>query len=129
MVFCLALLIGCPSCTSTPTPAPTARAAAPYARYYFVASTDTGVLEVWTHPATICYSTQSYPARPIELLRVKSGGASERVVSYEPPRGQFCDRKMSEELAAPLITKPSAFTVRWSPQAGEASIETQLSIP
>jgi hypothetical protein len=124
----LALLVALASCTSTPTPASTDEAAAHYARYYFVARADTGVLEVSTHPATICYSTQSYPARPIELM-VEGRGTPERVASYEPLRGQFCDRTAKQEVAAALIANPSTFAVRWSPQPGEASIETQLSIP
>lgn len=126
-VVALGLSISLASCTSAPRPAPTGEAAAHYARYYFAAPTDAGVLEVWTHPATICYSTQSYPARPIKLL-VEERGSSERLASYEPTRGQFCDRKAKEELAAALIADPSSVAVRWSPQAGEVSVETQPTL-
>jgi hypothetical protein len=51
------------SCTSSPVRPPTSSTG--YARYYFVGTHDTGVLEVTVKPPTVCYSTQSYPARPI----------------------------------------------------------------
>lgn len=33
-----------------------------------------------------------------------------------------------EELAAALIADPSSVAVRWSPHAGEVSVETQLTL-
>ncbi len=111
------------SCTSSP-PSPTANAG--YARYYFVAPHDTGVFEVTAKPPTVCYSTQSYPARPITLVDAPSGRA---VASYGPLRVQHCDRKVTTELAALLISDPSAFIVKWSPQAGQPVVETRLTPP
>jgi hypothetical protein len=57
---------------------------------------------VWARPATICYATQSYPARPIDLM-AQANGASNRVASYEPPRVGYCDRAVDEEIAAAVL--------------------------
>jgi hypothetical protein len=119
------VLIALASCTSSLKPNPTGGTTAPYARYYFVAPKDTGVLEVWAHPATICYSTQSYPARPVVLI-ANLNGMSMQVASYQPPRVQYCDREASEDLAAGLIANPSSFVIRWSAQPGEQVVETPL---
>lgn len=124
----LVLLIALASCTSAPRPSPTAETTAPYARYYFVEPRDTGVFEVWAHPATICYSTQSDPARPIVLV-ARLNGMSREVASYQPRRVQYCDREVREEVAAHLIADPSSFAVRWSPQTGQPIIETPLTTP
>lgn len=105
---------------------PSGRATAPYARYYFITPTDTGVLEVWARPATVCYSTQSDPARPIVLI-AKLNGMSRRVASYEPPRVQYCDRAVREGVAAALISDPSSFVIKWSPQAGAPVVMTPLT--
>jgi hypothetical protein len=110
------------ACTSSPNPSPSPTAA--YARYYFIAARDTGVFEVTTAPPSVCYSTQSDPARPIALIEESSGRA---VVSYRPSRVQYCDRQVSTELAAHLIADPSAFIIRWSPQAGLPVVETRLT--
>ncbi len=123
MVVVLALA----SCTSSPSPALNAKTTtAAYARYFFVAPNDTGVLEVTANPPTICYSTQSYPARPI-IIVTKDQGTSRPVATYQPERGTFCDRHVSDEVAAGLIATPSSFAVRWSPQAGQSVIETALA--
>jgi hypothetical protein len=124
----LVLLIALASCTSSPTPSPTGETIAPYARYSFVAPKDTGVLEVSARPATICYSTQSYPARPIVIV-AKANGIARQVASYQPAKGTYCDRDVSEEVAASLIADPSSFAIRWSPQPGEPIIETPLTTP
>jgi hypothetical protein len=112
------------SCTSSPKPEPTATPA--FARYFFVAPADRGVLEVATGPASICYSTQSYPARPISIVFSKDDGASRPVATYKPEAGTFCDRQISAEVASRLFEDPAAFVVRWSPQVGERVIETKL---
>lgn len=122
----LVLLTALASCTSSVSVSPSDEATAQYARYYFIEHTNTGVLEVWARPATVCYSTQSYPARPIDLI-AKANGASNRVASYEPPRVQYCDRAVDEEVAAALISDPSSFVIRWSPQAGEPVVMTPLT--
>lgn len=123
--YILLLFAALASCTSSVIPSPS-HGPAPYARYYFIAPTDTGVLEVWARPATICYSTQSYPARPIVLV-AKANGASRPVASYEPPRTEFCDRAVDEGVAAGLISHPSSFVIRWSPLAGEPVAITPLT--
>ncbi len=84
-LWSLSLVAAIASCTSGPLSDVTGREATGYARYYFIAPTDTGVLEVWTRPATICYSTQSDPARPIDLLATVNG-TPENAASYHPPR-------------------------------------------
>jgi hypothetical protein len=116
------VLITLVSCTSSPKPEPTTTRA--FARYFFVAPTDRGVLEVATGPASICYETQSYPARPISIVS-KDDGAS-RPATYKPKAGTFCDRQVSAEVASRLIEDPAAFLVRWSPQVGEPVVETKL---
>ncbi len=126
LVLGLALLMALASCTSTPTPAPTAEATVSYARYYFIAPTDTGVLEVWASPATICYATQSFPARPIDLI-AKANDVSNRVVHYAPPKTEYCDRAVDEAVVAALLSDPSSFVIRWSPQAGEPEAMTPLT--
>jgi hypothetical protein len=122
----LVLLAPLASCTSSASPNPSDEPSVQYARYYFIAPSDTGVLEVWARPSTICYSTQSYPARPIDLI-AKANGASNRVASYEPPRVQYCDRAVDDEVAAALISDSSSFVIRWSPQAGESVVMTPLT--
>ncbi len=77
-------------------------------------------------PATVCYSTQSYPGRPIDLI-AKANGALNRVASYEPQRTGYCDRAVEEEIAAALLSDPSSFVIKWSPQAGEPVVMTPLT--
>lgn len=91
-----------------------------FARYFFSASGIAGVLEVSSSPASICYSTQSYPARPISFTRGSSGGGSEgRVeVSYTPDNNGFCD-KTEPALAAALLSDPSGYQIRWRPRPGD----------
>lgn len=118
------MMIAVASCTTSPSPSPTLKPVTTrYARYLFVAPDDTGVLEVTSHPARICYSTQSYPARPITIVQ----GTSLPVATYRPGRGTFCDRQVSEEAASRLIADPSSFAVRWSPQANEQVVVTSLT--
>lgn len=122
----LILLTALAPCTSSGSLSPSDEATVQYARYYFIEPTDTGVLEVWARPGTVCYSTQSYPARPIDLI-VRANGASNRVASYEPPRVQYCDRAVEKEVAAALISDPSSFVIRWAPQAGAPIVMTPLT--
>jgi hypothetical protein len=117
------VLITLVSCTSAPKPEPSATRA--FERYFFDAPHDRGVLEVSTAPASICYETQSYPARPISIVS-KNDGASRPVATYKPKAGTFCDRQVSAEVASRLIEDPTAFLVRWSPQVGEPVVETKL---
>jgi hypothetical protein len=122
----LVLLAALASCTSSASLSPSDKATVQYARYYFIEPTDTGVLEVWAGPATVCYSTQSYPARPIDLI-AKADGASNRVASYEPPRTEYCDRAVDDEVVSALLSDPSSFAIRWSPQAGQPVVMTPLT--
>ena len=117
-------MVALSSCTSSPvdSDASTVR----YARYLFVAPNDTGVLEVAAKPPSVCYSTQSYPARPITLIDESSGHAVP-AASYRPSRVDYCDRQVGEDVAARLIADPSSFVVRWSPQAGQRVVETRLT--
>ena len=117
-------MVALSSCTSSPvdSDASTVR----YARYLFVAPNDTGVLEVAAKPPSVCYSTQSYPARPITLIDESSGHAVP-AASYRPSRVDYCDRQVGEDVAARLIADPSSFVVRWSPQAGQRVVETPLT--
>ncbi len=124
-VWGLILVAAIASCTSAPTGDADAHAAARYARYYFVAPTDTGVLEVWTRPATICYSTQSHPARPIDLVATVNG---QNLASYHPPTIEHCDRRVNQDVATALAADPSSFAIRWSPRPGQPLIETPLTI-
>ena len=121
------VIVAVTSCTSSPAPHPTARTpAAEYARYFFVAPRDTGVLEVTASPPSICYSTQSYPARPITIVS-RDQGSAQAVAMYRPTSGTFCDREVGKDVAARLIADPSSFLVRWSPQAGESITETAVT--
>jgi hypothetical protein len=85
-------------------------------------------LEVWSAPATICYSTQSFPARPIQIL-VRTDEAWGTIASYRPARVSFCDRHVDRDIAVRLIAERSAFVVRWSPQVGDAVVDTPLEAP
>jgi hypothetical protein len=121
------ILVTVTSCTSSPAPSPTTRTpTAEYARYFFVSPKDTGVLEVTTTPPSICYSTQSYPARPITIV-MRDQDPPQAVAVYQPGRGTFCDRQLRQDVAVRLIADPSSFVVRWSPQAGQPITETALA--
>lgn len=72
-----------------------------------------GVFEVSSSPLSICYSTQSFPDRPISILaRPSSGVLAQAEVSYAPRNNDFCDRRVSPNLAAALIADPSGYQVR-----------------
>jgi hypothetical protein len=121
------ILVTVTSCTSSPAPSPTTRTpTAEYARFFFVAPKDTGVLEVTATPPSICYSTQSYPARPITIV-MRDQDPPQAVAVYQPGRGTFCDRQVRQDVAVRLIADPSSFVVRWSPQTGQPITETALA--
>ncbi len=88
------------------------------ARYFFSASGLKGVLEVSLSPPSICYSTQSYPARPIEIQALPVEGIAHVEESYAPHNNNFCDRTVRPALAADLLVNPSGYLVRWRPRAG-----------
>ncbi len=123
---CTLVFAALASCTSSARLSPSDEATVQYARYYFIEPTDTGVFEVWARPATVCYSTQSYPARPIDLI-ARANGASNRVASYEPPRTEYCDRAVDDEVVSALLSDPTSFVIRWSPQTGEPVVMTPLT--
>jgi hypothetical protein len=117
-VILLAALAAC-----SPTPTETS-----FARYYFEASETRGVLEVTKSPPTICYSTQSIPARPISIVR-GSLAASPRAASFAPRENDFCGT-VTPDLAAGLLAEPSGYSVRWRPLAGEpTAISSFIPIP
>jgi hypothetical protein len=117
------VLITLVSCTSAPKPEPSATRT--FERYFFDAPHDRGVLEVSTAPASICYETQSYPARPIVIV-ARDSTASRAVVTYEPKGGTFCDRQINLDVASRLIDHPESFLIRWSPQKDEHVVESNL---
>jgi hypothetical protein len=93
-----------------------------FRRYAFVQRQARGVLEVDSEPPSICYSTQSLPARPIALVNADG----DTLASYSPGRGTFCDRPTSAGLVAVLLEDPGTYRVRWSPLVGEPVVESSL---
>jgi hypothetical protein len=120
------VLVALTSCTASLARPTTEAPTAEYARYFFVAPRDTGVLEVTSSPPSVRHSTQSYPARPISIVS-RDQGEAEASAMYQPTIGTFCDRQVREDVAVRLIAVPSSFVVRWSPQVGEPVTETALA--
>ena len=75
-----------------------------------------GVLEVSASMPSICYSTQTLPSRPIEIVAVFLG-LSAVVASYATPEpGEpYCDRSVSKAIAGDIINNPSRYFIRWQP--------------
>lgn len=114
------MVVGCTG--SAPEPRPTS--ARHFARYFFAEPSGVGVVEVDTARPSLCYSTQSFPARPIAIVEQKH----ERVVvSYAPHRTQFCDRRVDVTLARDLVAHPGSLVIRWSPISGDAVVDTPLT--
>jgi hypothetical protein len=86
------------------------------------------VFEVQTRPPSICYHTQSYPARPISLVR-RNADSWSPIVTYSPTRGTYCARDISSDLAESLIQQPTLYRVQWAPQEGDAIVRTALTGP
>jgi hypothetical protein len=100
-----------------------------FARYFFSASGLGGVLEVGSSPPSICYSTQSYPARPISIISEPSSGVPAHVeVSYAPRDNDFCDSTVRPALAAGLLADPSAYQVRWRPRHGGPTMLSSFTV-
>ena len=128
IVIALGLVALVPACTGERADLPSTSAptgSITFARYFFSASGIRGVLEVDSSPPSICYSTQSSPARPIDIIPgpvfvsgPSPGVSADAEVSYAPRDNDFCDRTVSPDLAAALIADPSAFHVRWRPIPG-----------
>jgi hypothetical protein len=98
---------------------PPANPSITFARYFFSASGIRGVLEVSSSPTSICYSTQSYPTRPISIIPGPSSGVlADAEVSYAPRDNDFCDKTVRPALAAALLADPSGYQVRWRPRPG-----------
>lgn len=115
------LLAALAACSPTPTQAS-------FARYYFEAPEARGVLEVTESPPSICYSTQSYPARPISIVR-GSLAESPTAASFAPRVNDFCS-VVTPNLAAGLLAEPSEYSVRWRPLAGETTaVSSFVPIP
>lgn len=122
IVSCLFVSTMLFACTGPPVAIPTSSTSSPrirFARYFFSASGIGGVLEVSSAPPSICYSTQSYPARPIAIIPGPSQDLLARAeVSYAPNNNDFCDRTVQAALASSLIADPSGYQVRWRPRPG-----------
>ena len=120
------LLVALAACTPTPTETS-------FARYHFDAPQSRGVLEVTKSPPSLCYSTQSNPARPISIIDRDSllavppypGMTFPPAASFAPKENDFCGT-VKPELAADLLAEPSGFLVRWRPLAGEPIAESSL---
>lgn len=110
------------ACTGPPAAVPSSSTPSPsttFARYFFSASGIRGVLEVSSSPPSICYSTQSYPARPIDIIPGPSSFVfAHAEVSYAPRNNDFCDRTVRPAVVAALLAHPSAYQVRWRPRSG-----------
>jgi hypothetical protein len=110
------------ACTGSHEAVPSSSPSRPsitFARYFFSASGIGGVLEVSSSPPSICYWTQSYPARPISIIPTPSSGVLARAeVSYVPRHSDFCDRTVRPALAGALLAEPSGYQVRWRPRPG-----------
>jgi hypothetical protein len=114
------LVVGCTS--SAPEPGPTS--ARHFARYFFAEPSDVGVLEVDAARPSLCYSTQTFPARPIAIVEKDH----DRVVfAYAPRRAQYCERRVDVTLARELVAHPGSFVIRWSPIPGDAVVDTRLT--
>jgi hypothetical protein len=122
-------------CTGPPDATPsdsTSSQSVTFARYFFSALGTQGVLEVSSSPPSICYSTQSSPARPISIVPSGVMGPSPGVVnqaevSYVPRTNDFCDRDVDPALAAALITHPSGYQVRWRPGPGAPTASSSFT--
>jgi hypothetical protein len=105
----------------------TSGAARPFERFFFSASGVRGVLEVQTSPPSICYDTQSFPARPIEILLLPPvEGRVTAVASYSPPRAEYCDRSVSEAITRDIIDNPSRYAISWRPDPGADPTTSRL---
>lgn len=119
------------ACTG-PHPAPPSspvQESDPFARYFFSASGMHGVLEVIQSPPSICYSTQSSPARPISIISsgfVSGPPPGAPSVTYAPRGNDFCDRMVEPALAEAMILDPSAYVIRWLPEGGAPAVSSSL---
>lgn len=120
------LVIALAACSRTPTETS-------FARYAFEAPGARGVLEVTKSPPSLCYSTQSNPARPISIIDRDSllavppypGVTFPPAASFAPRENDFCGT-VTPELAADLLAEPSGYLVRWRPLAGEPIAESSF---
>jgi len=90
----------------------------PFDRFFFSASGIVGVLEVNASLVSICYETQNFPARPIEIVSHPREGPVAVVASYSPQRGTYCDWSVSEAVARSIIDHPSGYAISWQPLPG-----------
>jgi hypothetical protein len=119
------------ACTGAPTPPSPSQTPASFARYFFSASRVVGVLEVSQSPPSICYSTQSSPARPISIIPARFVSepppGAPAGVSYAPRGNDFCDRTVEFALVEALIADSSGYLIRWRPEAGASAVSSSLS--
>jgi hypothetical protein len=120
------LLVALLACSAAPTETS-------FARYSFDAPEARGVLEVTKSPPSLCYSTQSNPARPISIIGRDSlqavppypGVTLQPAASFVPHENDFCGT-VTPELAASLLAEPSRYLVRWRPLDGEPIAESSF---
>ena len=72
-------------------------------------------------PPSICYSTQSFPARPIKIITNSPRGPVAVVASYAPLRGTYCTWSVSPAFARDIIDRPSDYAISWQPVTGGSS--------
>src|SRR5437879_4582343 len=117
IVSALIMSLTLPGCTGSTRTLPSRSSSEPsitVARYFFSASGISGVLEVSSSPPSICYSTQSNPARPIEIQALPVGAIAHVKESYVPRNNDFCDKTVRTALAADLLLHPSSYQVVWT---------------
>jgi hypothetical protein len=113
----------------TPSVVPTPGFPAPaFARYFFKAPDDTGVLEVSSSPSSVCYSTQSAPPRPIDVVSQPIDHMPHVELSFTPTTsGTYCDDTVHEALVRDLIDHPESYRIVWRPQEQDAQTNSRLT--
>ena len=126
-IVMVSVLAACTGPHQAPRSGPN-RESDPFARYFFSASGMVGVLEVSQSPPSICYSTQSSPARPISIIpsRFVSGPPRGTSVTYAPRGNDFCDKTVEPALAEALILDPAGYSIRWRPEGGAPAASSSL---
>jgi len=97
-----------------------------FQRFFFRAGGVGGVFEVATRPPGVCYSTQSSPSRPIDVVTI----SGDVVLTYgsNATAEPFCDRSIDGDLARDLINDASDYRIAWKPDpAGRRQISTLVA--
>lgn len=128
LLLCVALS-ACTGSPSLPVRDPMPEPPITSARYVFSASGVRGVLDVSSSPPSICYSTQSDPARPIKIQALPAGAIAHVEESYSPRTDNFCDGTVTSALATDLLADPSGYQVVWSPRPDGSGAFSSLAAP